>query len=386
MRLYLALGYALVFTMGAVERTRRILIAALDLAENLDDREAQLTVLGGIAALQFMNGESRSAQQTAERFLGIAQRGGDLATTRIGERLSGNALHFSGRQIEAQARLENVLKHPPLQEGQRSTRLHRFDQHALARAMLARVLWLRGSATQAMAQAKASLKEVRAASDQLSLCWVLYYGVFPVSFMTADFAAAEQAVSMLVDPAIGLPTGIWRVVARFLQGKLMVARGEGEQGVALLKSAIEACDKSGWILSYPEFLCSLAQGLAAAGQRDEAMAAIDKGFSLTSEDREQWYQPELIRTKGELLLEETGSASISAATRCFSEAIDLSRAQGALSWELRATHSLARLRESLGEGGDARQILGEVYRRFTEGFETPDLRAAKATLESLAAP
>ncbi len=226
MRLYLALGYALVFTMGSVERARRILISALDLAENLDDREAQLTVLGGIAALQFMNGESRGAQQTAERFLRIAQRAGDLAAARIGERLYGNALHFSGHQIDAQARLESVLKHPPLQEGQRGTRLHRFDQHALARAMLARVLWLRGSVTQAMAQAKASLKEVRAASDQLSLCWVLYYGVFPVSFMTADFLAAEQAVSMLVDPAIGLPTGTWRVVARLLQGKLMVARGE----------------------------------------------------------------------------------------------------------------------------------------------------------------
>jgi predicted ATPase/DNA-binding winged helix-turn-helix (wHTH) protein len=385
MRLYLALGYALVFTMGAVERTRHILTTALELAESLDDREAQLTVLGGITALQFMNGESRGAREAAERFLGIALRIGDLAAVRIGERLAGNALQFSGRQAEAQARLESALKHSALQDGQRGTRLLRYDQHSLARAMLARVLWLRGSATQAMAHAKASLKEVRAANDQLSLCWVLYYGVFPVSFMTEDFAAAEQAVSMLIDPAIGLPTGIWRVVARLLQGKLMVARGEGEHGVALLKSAIEVCDRSGWILSYPEFLCSLARGLAATGQRDEAMAAIDKGFSLTSEDREQWYQPELIRTKGELLLEQTGSASISAATKCFSEAIDLSREQGALSWELRATHSLALLRESLGEGGDARQILGEVYRKFTEGFETPDLMAAKATLQSLTA-
>jgi predicted ATPase/DNA-binding winged helix-turn-helix (wHTH) protein len=386
MRLYLALGYALVFTMGAVERTRRILTTALAMAEELDDRGAQLSILGGLAALHFMNGESRSALETAERFLGLAHRSGDLAAARIGERLSGNALQFAGRQIEAQARLENVLKLPPLQDNQRGTRSFRYDQHALARAMLARVLWLRGSATQAVAHAKASLKEIRAANDQLSLCWVLYYGVFPVSFMTADFAAAEQAVSMLIDPAIGLPTGIWRVVARFLQGKLMVARGEDEQGVALLKSAIEVSDNGGWTLSYPEFLCSLAKGLAATGQHGEAMAAIDKGFLLTSDDREQWYQPELMRIKGELLLEETGNASIKAATKCFSEAIDLSRKQGALSWELRAAHSLARLRETLGHGGDARQILGEVYGKFTEGFETPDLVAARATLEALAAP
>ena len=130
--------------------------------------------------------------------------------------------------------------------------------------------------------------------------------------------------------------------------------------IALLKAAIEISDKGGWTLSYPEFLCSLAKGLAAIGQRDEAMAAIDKGFSLINEDREQWYQPELIRTKGELLLEGSDSESISAATECFSEAIDLSRRQGALSWELRATHSLARLRDSLGQGGDARQILRDA--------------------------
>jgi predicted ATPase len=190
---------------------------------------------------------------------------------------------------------------------------------------------------------------------------------------------------MLIDPAIGLPTGLWRAAARLLQGKVMVARGEEEQGVALLKSAIEASDRNGWTLSYPEFLCSLATGLAAIGQRDEAMTAIDKGFSLIKEDRERWYQPELIRTKGELLLDGSDSESISAAAECFTEAIDLSRMQGALSWELRATHSLARLRETLGRGGDARQILGDVYSKFTEGFETPDLIAAKATLEALAA-
>lgn len=385
MQLYLALGYALVFTMGAVERTRRVLTTALEFAESLDDREALVIILGGIGALQFMNGESRGALETAEHLLGVGRRSGDLSAMRIGERFAANAMHFSGRQTEAQARLENLLKHPPLQESQIGARTHRYDQHTFARAMLARVLWLRGSATQAMAQAKASVKEARAANDQLSLCWVLYYGMFPVSFLTANFAGAAQALSMLIDPAIGLPTGLWRAAARLLQGKVMVARGEEEQGVALLKSAIEASDRNGWTLSYPEFLCSLATGLAAIGQRDEAMTAIDKGFSLIKEDRERWYQPELIRTKGELLLDGSGSESISAAAECFTEAIDLSRVQGALSWELRATHSLARLRETLGRGGDARQILGDVYSKFTEGFETPDLIAAKATLEALAA-
>ena len=385
MRLNLALGYALVFTMGAVDRARSVLTAALEIAERLDEREAQLSILAGFAALQYMNGESRGAQETAERFLGLARRTGDLAAARIGERLCGNALQFWGRQIEAQARLENVLKLPAFEDNQRGTRLFRYDQQSLARAMLARVLWLRGSVTQAIAHAKASLTEIQTANDQLSLCWVLYYGVFPVSFMTANFDAAEQAVSMLVDPVVGLPTGLWRVVALFLQGKLMVARGESERGVATLKSAIATSNRSGWTLSYPEFLCSLAKGLADVGQYGEAMETIGQGLSFVNEDGEQWYQPELIRTKGELLLEESTGESIVAAEQCFREAIELSRRQGALSWELRAAHSLARLRKTIGQGGHARKILGPVYDKFTEGFETPDLISAKTTLASLPA-
>jgi tetratricopeptide (TPR) repeat protein len=382
MRLYLALGYAMVFTMGNVERTRGILTAALALADELSEQEAQLSILGGLAALQFMDGESQGAQETAERVLVLARQTNDPVAARLGERLSGNALQFWGRQVEAQLRLENVLNLPPLlQDNRRGTRLFRYDQHALARAMLARVLWLRGAASQAVKHAKASLKEIQASNDQLSLCWVLYYGMIPVSFMTADLDAAEQSVAMLVDPAVGLSSGIWRVIGSLLKGKLMVARGDGEEGIAMLRSGIEMSDRQGWTLSYPEFLCSLAQGLAAVGRHDEAITRIDQGLSLASSDREQWYQPELIRTKGELLLERSGSQAASAAAECFGAAISLAQAQGALSWQLRAAHSLARLRRSLGQDKEAAEILQPVYQKFTEGFDTPDLKAAKATLD-----
>lgn len=384
MRLYLALGYAMVFTMGNAERTRGLLTVALTLAEEMGDRESQLSILGGLAALQFMDGESQGAQETAERVLVLARQTNDPVAARLGERLSGNALQFWGRQAEAQLRLENVLNLPPLlQDNRRGTRLFRYDQHALARAMLARVLWLRGAASQAVKHARASLKEIQASNDQLSLCWVLYYGMIPVSFMTADLDTAEQSVAMLVDPAVGLSSGIWRIIGSLFKGKLMVARGDGEEGIAMLRSGIEMSDRQGWTLSYPEFLCSLAQGLAALGRHAEAITRIDQGLSLASSDREQWYQPELIRTKGELLLEQSGGEAASVAAECFDEAINLAQIQGALSWELRAAHSLARLRCSLGQGKEAAEILQPVYLKFTEGFDTPDLKAAKATLDSV---
>jgi len=385
MRLYLALGYTMVFTMGDIGRTKAVLARAIELAERLDHVEGQMSILAGCAAMQFMNGESGAALATAERFLALARRTGNTTASLIGERLSGNSLQFWGRQLEAQVCLENMLRFPA-RAGERGTRLFRYDQHALANAMLARVLWLRGLATQAKVRAQTSLEQIRASNDQLSLCWALYYGVFPVRFLTADFAGAEEAVAMLVDPSVGLPTGLWRTVAQLLRGKLMVADGDRGQGVALLRATMEASDRSGWTLSYPEFLCSLAEGLAGLGRPDDAMAVIERGVAMSSADREQWYQPELMRTKGELLLGRPDDDSTAEAAQCFSDAIDLARLQGALSWELRAAHSLARLKRLHGRPDQARQVLEPVYDKFTEGFETSDLVWARATLESLTAP
>jgi predicted ATPase len=98
---------------------------------------------------------------------------------------------------------------------------------------------------------------------------------------------------------------------------------------------------------------------------------------------ERWYVAELLRIKGELLLQEAADQSISAAEYCFHGALEVARQQGALSWELRAALSLARLRVRQERQHDVREILAPVYGPFAEGFETADLRSAKLMLESL---
>ncbi|MDB6102121.1 MAG: transcriptional regulator, partial [Gammaproteobacteria bacterium] len=107
--------------------------------------------------------------------------------------------------------------------------------------------------------------------------------------------------------------------------------------------------------------------------------------ALASADRggERWFVAELLRTKGELLLRRDGDQSFSAAEGCFGEALEVAREQDALSWELRSALSFARLRFRQDRHDDARQLLAPVYSRFTEGFETPDLRSASVMLQSL---
>jgi predicted ATPase len=128
------------------------------------------------------------------------------------------------------------------------------------------------------------------------------------------------------------------------------------------------------------FISNLATALARAGQVDEADAAIDKAMAFGEPTRSHFHLPEMMRIKGELLASGPHSCE---AENWFSRSIDLAREQSALAWELRTTTSLAHLWARQGRGDEAASVLRPVYGRFTEGFDTPDLRAAKLLLDQL---
>jgi predicted ATPase/DNA-binding winged helix-turn-helix (wHTH) protein len=383
MQLLIALGISLILTMGSVERTRTVVAEALDIAEGLDDVDAQLRTVWARWSIHFAIGECRAAQATAERLSRVARRTDDRAVVLVAERLMGNTLQYGGNQREAQNCFERVLELYVAPKDQRHTILFQYDQRALARAMLARVLWLRGFLDQANDQAQASLEEAQVTAYELTLCWVLHYAVCPVALMTGDLVAAERAVAMLIDSATSLNAAFWKIVGRCLQGKLLIGRREFSAGSALLRTALETCDRTGWTICYPEFMGVLAEGLAGLGQLSEALATVDQALAMADRGGERWYIAELLRIKGELLLQSAGDQSISMAEDCFHGALGVAEQQGALFWELRSALSLARLRMIQDRQDDARQTLLPVYERFTEGFETADLRAAREMLEAL---
>ncbi|MGA7866155.1 MAG: hypothetical protein WCA23_19560, partial [Stellaceae bacterium] len=147
-----------------------------------------------------------------------------------------------------------------------------------------------------------------------------------------------------------------------------------------LRCALDELRKIGYVQRYPAFLGTLAEGLARAGRRVEALSAVDEALALSERDEERWCVAELLRIKGELILSEGGPDAAEAAEDHFRQALDWARRQGALSWELRAATSLARLQRDQNRTKAAREILAPVYDRFTEGFETADLKAAKLLL------
>ena len=202
--------------------------------------------------------------------------------------------------------------------------------------------------------------------------------------MTGDFATADRAIARLIEAATRLNAQFYEAAGHFLKGKLLVERGEFAQGLLVLRDAFETCDRTGWHISYEEYKGALALGLAGTGRLDEALIALDDAMATDRKcaDGRGWYAPELLRIKGEVLLQQAADLSL-AAEDCFNQAAQMAREQGALFWELRVALSVARLRVSQGRHHEARAPLASVYDRFTEGFATADLQAAHTLLEGL---
>jgi predicted ATPase/DNA-binding winged helix-turn-helix (wHTH) protein len=387
MWLRIALGSSLVTTMGPSERAHSVLTEALDLANALNDLDAQARALSALVSVYIYRGEYGEAQIAVERLRQIAHHIGDSAIVVVAERTMGITLLTAGRLHEARECLEHVLRSPVTPDDQRRSTWHHSEHRAMARAMLARALWLQGFADTALAEAEASLGELQEIGHQLSVCRVLYYGICRIAPMIGALEAADRANTRLVEIATGLHAPFWITVGRFLEGKLMVARGQFAEGATALSDAFDTCRRTGWRMSYPEFKGALASALAGLGRIDESLTAVVEAIASAgpSATGQQWYVPELHRIRGDLLLQQAADLSTPAAEDCFRQASEMAREQGALFWELRVALSLARLRVRQGKQSEARLILAPVYDRFTEGFATTDLQAAKALLDELPA-
>jgi predicted ATPase/DNA-binding winged helix-turn-helix (wHTH) protein len=385
MELQIALAGAIFLTMGPPDQATTLLILALETADTLNDLDAQAEALSTLVPIYAFRGEYAKGQIAAERMEQIAHRIDDPIHLRLAYQQMGVTLFLRGRPRDAQQYLERVLRFPTASGDRRDAVYYNSNDYAVARAMLARALWIQGLTDQALNEARLSLEELQGTDHQLLLCQILNQGISRVATMTGDFATADREITRLIKVATGFNAHVWETVGHFLKGNLLVERGEFAQGLLVLRDAFETCDRTGWRLSYAEFKGVLALGLAGTGRLDEALTAVDDAMAADREgaDGHGWYAPELLRIRGEVLLQQAVDQFTLAAEDCFDQAAQIARAQGALFWELRVALSVARLRVSQGRHHEARAQLASVYDRFTEGFATADLQAARTLLERL---
>jgi pentatricopeptide repeat protein len=168
------------------------------------------------------------------------------------------------------------------------------------------------------------------------------------------------------------------------RGSLLVLTGDAADAFQMITSALSAYHSTGATLYTPWYLSAMARAYAKLGQFDDAWRCIDRAMTAVETTRETWCEAELNRTAGEIAL-MAPDPDVAKAEAYFERALAVARQQQAKSWELRASMSLARLWRSQGKPQQARELLAPVYGWFTEGFDTRDLKEAKALLGELAA-
>jgi predicted ATPase len=188
---------------------------------------------------------------------------------------------------------------------------------------------------------------------------------------------------MLLDHTERHPIRLWQVWARCFNGLVIARRGDLGAGLQALRGGLEEAGEARFLPRFLLLLGELAACLGGAGEIPLGLETVDAALARCEARDERWYVAELLRIKGELALLD-GADGAAAAEEHFRRALDWAHRQDALSWELRAATSLARLWRDRHRATEARELLGPIYARFTEGLATADLQQAKSLLEQLA--
>jgi predicted ATPase/DNA-binding winged helix-turn-helix (wHTH) protein len=368
----LAISLMLLRVDGAEAQT---LTAALSLAQALELPDHQMRLLAAQHTFLVRTGDFHGAAAVAEQNWAVAQKAADPVNIMMADWMLGVSHHLLGDQARARRQCETVLNPAPSQ----NLDLIRsgYDQRIRAHLTLARSLWLQGYADRAVTVAKQALHHATALNHPVSLC-VCWIYVTNVLLWAGDWSEAGGIIDRLIAYADQYSLAPYRAIGLGLKGQLSLYQGDSEVGLRLLSECLSVLGQHQALLAV--FTGDLAIGLAQAGRFDEAGAAVDQALNHGGPARSHFYLPEIMRIKGEFL---ASSSHASDAEDWFSRSLNLAREQSALAWELRTATSLARLQARQCRCDEARCVLQPVYDRFTEGFDTPDLRVARDLLNQL---
>jgi len=383
MLLRAALGMALMYTRGPVGEAEAIWARVLELAERIGHTGYQLRALYGLWLYRFLVCEFRSALELSERFRSVAASSESQADIPTADRMATITLHFLGDQAGACAYADRALGASVL--GNRNFRTIHYgtDQRVGPQVFLARALWLRGLPDQALATIAAAVEEAARIDHANSTCIALADGACLLSILVDDGDKAERFASMLTECAETHALGVWRTYALAVRGRLLIER-DADEGARRLCSALAELQQTPYDVRFQLYCAWLAEALAAAGRPAEALEAVGDALRRAERTDERWYFPELLRIRGNALILEGRPHAAEAASECFSQSLQWAQKQRALSWELRTTIDVARLRLGDMSKALARGQLHAVYGRFSEGFKTGDLLTAEGLSAELA--
>ncbi len=247
--------------------------------------------------------------------------------------------------------------------------------------MFHRVLWLKGFPDRALEAAREAICEAEASSKPVNECFSCLYTA-PLFLWCGELGAAQDALEKLMTHPSWHALPPLHATAFALQGELAIRQGEVERGLSLLRSALPMMRADRQTIQLARASCALAEGLAAAGQLNEALAVIGNAIAETEAGTETSQFPELLRIQADILLSMPSTDEM-LAEAVIKRSLASARRQSAMAWELRTSMTLAKFRARQGRHEEAHQLLHSIYGQFTEGFETGDLKAARLLLNEL---
>jgi predicted ATPase len=286
-----------------------------------------------------------------------------------------------GALLAARQHLEKAIIHYTPDQRQAPAFRMGQDPGVACGAFAAMALWLLGHPEQALAHLNDALALAHELSLPISLAFVrcLAATVYQLRQDTsATYEYAEAAVALSTEQ--GFPQ--WVAMGTSLSGWALTMQGQGEEGMAQVRQGLAAWQATGAALLVPYFYTVLADVCDHLSYTNDGLQALTEAHTLVEQQEERWWEAEVSRLRGVLLLRQTNPQPEEAET-CFRQALDVARCQEAKSLELRAAMSLARLWQQQGKPAEARALLAPVFSWFTEGFDTADLQEAKALLEGL---
>lgn len=365
---------------------------ARDVSRELGDGSQLRWVLVGLGIIYSVRGELRASLAQGQELMRLASGTDDPL-------LTAEACWFAGINLAGLGDFSGARQ--PLEAGIRAYDPSREQLEGLTpigpgvccRCGQAYILWPLGFADQALM----CVNEVVAMSRELrhpeATAFALFFAALVHQLRREPEQTLESAAAAVeISTEHGLANTLaWSDVMR---GWVLAADGAVDEGTALMCESLRTQRAMGCETLRPYFLGLLAHALGGAGRVEAALDALAEAFSCAERTEERYYEAELYRLKGELLLvqaaQDTESpgwrqdgGAVTEAEACFHQAMDIARRQQARSWELRATTSLCRLYLKQGRRPEAREMLARIYGWFTEGFDTADVKDAKALLEEL---
>jgi class 3 adenylate cyclase/predicted ATPase len=370
-------GYANPEVVAALERANRLVTETASVRTPL-----HFSVLYGLWVSNHNAGASAAALEHAANFLSAAQSQPSSGPLLVGHRILAYSLICSGDHGAALAHFGTAASLHRPDEHRDSAFRYGHDIGVNAFVQLSWALWHRGYPDQS----------ARAADRALALSRLLGHAhtlatAFCHAGMAAVFARDAATASACGDDCVALASehgfALWAARGRILQGWADAQKGEATTGIARIRDGLAAAEATGSRLNRSLYLTLLAEALGLAGKIEEALAVLDEALATAAVSGERGWDAEIHRLRGEL----TGRLPYpdpAKAEDSFRTALAIAREQGTRGYELRAATSLARLWCEQGRRGEARDLLAPLYYSFTEGFDTADLKEAKALLNQLA--